>query len=86
MTKELYNGYTISDLKNAIDNKVSQVFKQMLSEKILKAGGDSLDSYHRSYDYKSAIKQSKFYKSNTLNCIEKKYIPEEISKISCKVN
>tara|TARA_Y100001954_G_C15774459_1_gene586198 strand:- start:602 stop:1525 length:924 start_codon:yes stop_codon:yes gene_type:complete len=86
MTKELYNGYTISDLKNAIDNKVSQVFKQMLSEKILKAGGDSLDSYHRSYDYKSAIKQSKFYKSNTLNCIEKKYIPEEISKISFKVN
>jgi hypothetical protein len=86
MTKELYQGYNVFDLKEEIEKKVTSSFKQMLLEKIMKAAGDKLDSYNTTYDYKTAIKQSKFYKAESISCIDKTVIADEISEISFNVN
>ena len=86
MTSQLDLGRDLIDLKSIIDTKISMEYRNKLSEKILKAVGDSWESYDHRFDYTTAENSMKYYKAVDIPKIDPSRINPNISNVKFRVN
>ena len=86
ITSKIHNGVSILELISKIGNKVSHTDLIDLNSKILSVAGEELDDFTNKFDLNSAIKQVKFYDSNSLSSIDLNCIPRNIEKVKFDIN